>query len=137
MGAIVLKAIAVWLLLAVLAVANAGLRNALISPRIGEQGGHVLSTILLCFVIFVVAWAVIRWVGVAEAREAYFVGSLWLVLTVSFEFLAGHYVFGNPWETLLADYNLARGRVWVLVLLATFYAPRVALAVRRLRPPAT
>jgi hypothetical protein len=46
-----------------------------------------------------------------------------LGLTVGFEFLAGHYLFGNPWRRLLEDYNVVRGRVWMLVLLTTALAP--------------
>lgn len=51
------------------------------------------------------------------------VGTVWVALTVAFEFLAGHYVFGNSWERLLADYNMVRGRLWILVLLANLFAP--------------
>jgi hypothetical protein len=40
-----------------------------------------------------------------------------------FELLAGHYVFGNSWEKLLADYNLFRGRIWALVLIIILFAP--------------
>jgi hypothetical protein len=46
-------------------------------------------------------------------------------MTVAFELLAGHYLFGNTWERLLADYNVLRGRIWVLVLITTFLAPRL------------
>jgi hypothetical protein len=58
------------------------------------------------------------------------VGILWAVLTVAFEFLAGHYAFGHPWPELLADYDLLRGRVWLLVLVTTLVAPRWAWRVR-------
>ena len=51
------------------------------------------------------------------------VGFIWLVLTIAFEFLFGHYEAGASWETLTAEYNLLRGRLWPLVLLATFLAP--------------
>jgi hypothetical protein len=44
-------------------------------------------------------------------------------LTLAFEFLAGHYLFGNPWSKLLADYNLLRGHIWVLVLITTAFGP--------------
>ena len=44
-------------------------------------------------------------------------GIMWVALTVAFEFLAGHYVFGNSWKRLTADYNVFRGRIWILVLL--------------------
>lgn len=53
------------------------------------------------------------------------IGALWVAMTVAFELLAGHYLFGNTWERLLADYNVLRGRIWVLVLITTFLAPRL------------
>ena len=54
---------------------------------------------------------------------------MWLALTVSFEFLGGHFLFGQPWQRLLADYDLLDGRVWVLVLVVTALAPRLAFGV--------
>jgi hypothetical protein len=74
----------------------------------------------------VVTWIAIDSVGPARATEAWAVGATWLGLTVAFEFLGGHYLFGNSWERLLVDYNIVRGRVWILVLLTTLVAPRLA-----------
>jgi hypothetical protein len=56
------------------------------------------------------------------------------VLTLAFEFLAGHYLFGDPWERLLAEYNVARGRFWVLVPITTLLAP---IVIQTLRSPAS
>lgn len=52
-----------------------------------------------------------------ERRGALKVGALWLVLTLAFEFLAGHYLFQKPWAVLLQDYDLSWGRIWVAVLI--------------------
>ena len=57
---------------------------------------------------------------------------IWVALTVAFEFLAGHYLFGTPWPVLLADYRLSEGRVWILVLASTLLAP--VLTATRYRP---
>ena len=62
-------------------------------------------------------------IGPKHGYEALLVGIVWVALTVAFEFLAGHYVFGNSWERLIADYNVFRGRIWILVLLANLFAP--------------
>jgi hypothetical protein len=67
--------------------------------------------------------AAIRWVAPAGLREAFLVGVLWVVLTVAFEFIAGHYLFGNPWPKLLADYDILHGRLWLLVLVTNLLAP--------------
>jgi hypothetical protein len=56
-----------------------------------------------------------RWRPVS-GRQAIAVGLIWLVMTVAFEFVFGHYVAGHSWERLLYDYDLPAGRLWSLVL---------------------
>jgi hypothetical protein len=124
------RAFAIWILLVVLAVLNGGARNTFLTPHWGEPSGHVLSTLILCLVIFSVAWAFIRWIHPGGPRDALLVGLFWVALTVAFEFLAGHYLFGHSWQKLFADYDLAQGRIWVLVLVANFAAPQWAAWTR-------
>jgi hypothetical protein len=117
------RAFAIWIVLLILAVLNGALREAFISPRLGEPAGHVISTGILCATIFLVAWLSIPWIEVRSGRDVLLIGIQWVVLTVAFEFLAGHYLFGNSWDRLLADYNVFRGRIWVFVLVANLLAP--------------
>jgi len=56
---------------------------------------------------------------------------IWLVLTVAFEFLFGHYVAGQPRKKLLADYNLLAGRLGVLILVTLLFTPVLAGRSRR------
>jgi hypothetical protein len=73
----------------------------------------------------------------ATARDAWRIGAMWVALTLASEFLAGHYLFRNPWPRLLADDNVLRGRIWILVLITTAIAPwLVAQASGLLRQPA-
>ncbi len=124
------RAFVAWLGLMVLAILNGLLRQTVLIPRMGEPAGHIVSTLLLSAVILVAAWAWLPWLGARHAPQAWRIGGLWLVLTVAFEFLAGHFLFGNSWERLLADYNVAHGRVWLLVLVATLLGPVLAHARR-------
>jgi hypothetical protein len=117
------RALAVWLILLALAFANGAIREVWILPKTGELAGHALSSLTLCLAILVLAWFAIPWIGPRSSRQAWEVGGLWVGLTLAFEFLAGHYVFGNPWHRLLADYNVFRGRIWVLVVVTTALAP--------------
>ena len=126
-----LRVTAIWLLLLFVAVINGAIRETFMTPLLGAQTAHIVSTAILCAAIFVVAWFSISWIGPNTGREALSIGIQWVVLTIAFEFLAGHYVFGNTWESLLADYNLFHGRIWVLVLLADLLAP--LWAFRRMR----
>lgn len=126
----ILRALTVWLGLMVVAIANGAFREAVLRPRVGELAGRIVSTLLLCALILLIAVLSIGWIGPADARQAFIVGSVWLGLTLAFEFLAGHYLFGDPWEKLLADYNILRGRLWVLVPITTLLAPWLAMRMR-------
>jgi hypothetical protein len=130
-----LYALPVWFALVVVAVLNGTLRNFTYSRVVGEHAGHVISSVML-----IVLFLLITYVFLAKVRAGYgnsdllIVGAIWLGLTTAFEFLFGHYVAGHSWERLLADYNILKGRVWALVLLAVFLGPLVAGNLARRRP---
>ncbi|HSJ75067.1 MAG TPA: hypothetical protein VK899_02610, partial [Gemmatimonadales bacterium] len=65
--------------------------------------------------------------GPRTTAEAWAIGLLWVGLTLCFEFLAGHYLFKKPWTVLLEDYDVSRGRIWILVLATTLLSPRWAM----------
>ena len=126
------RALTIWLLLLVLAVLNGGVRDTWLTPKLGDPLGRAASTVTLCGLILLAAWLTIGWIRPVTARQALAVGGLWLVLTLAFEFLAGHFAFGKAWSELLADYDLRRGRIWLAVLIATFFAPFWAMRLRDL-----
>ena len=41
-----------------------------------------------------------------------------------------HYVLRHPWDTLCHDYNLFRGRIWVLALIWILVAPYIGYRLR-------
>jgi len=53
----------------------------------------------------------------------------WLVLTLLFEFGFGRYR-GNSWEKLFTDYNLLKGRLWILIPLWLAIAPYLFFKLR-------
>jgi hypothetical protein len=126
-----IRAALAWLAILVLAILNGALRQTLLIPRLGERVGHILSTVLLSTLVVAAAWLLLPWIRPSTGRDAWFIGCLWLALTLAFEFLAGHYLFKMPWDRLLADYNMAQGRIWVLVLVTTLLAPVLVQALRR------
>jgi len=125
-----LRAIGIWVLLALFAVLNGTFRNSFLTPRLGELRGHVISTIVLCLVILAVTMLSVRWIRPGDALGASLIGLLWVAMTLSFEFVAGHFLFGNSWESLLADYRLWQGRLWILVPVVTYMAPVLAHRLR-------
>jgi hypothetical protein len=121
-----------WVLILLVAVINGGIREALIIPRTNEAVGHAISTVSLCAAILLLSWLIIGWIRPTTVRAVCRIAAMWVALTLAFEFLAGHYLFGTPWRQLLADYNIFRGRTWVLVLITTAIAPSLMAHRRRL-----
>lgn len=117
------RGLVVWCLLVVLAVLNGGARDAWLSPLLGDTVGRAISSLVLSGLILLATWLTIGWIGPHTAGQALAVGAIWLGLTLAFEFGAGHYAFGKSWGELLADYDLRRGRIWILVLIVTLVAP--------------
>lgn len=129
--ALAMRAVIVWSGIAVLAVLNGGFRESVLVPRMSEPAARAISTLILSAVILIVALATIGWMTPAPARDAWRIGLLWLGLTLAFEVLAGHYLFGVPWRRIAADYNVLQGRLWPLALLVTLVAPAAAAALRK------
>lgn len=120
------RAVMAWCGLLVLAFANAALREGWLLSRLGERPSHAISSVTLSLAILLGGWYATGWIAPQSRQQAWMVGSIWLCLTLAFEFLAGHYLFGRSWPVLLADYNLLAGRLWVLVLLTTLATPLLA-----------
>ena len=121
---IFLYAFGVWIIFGILAIINGIIRNRFYAPVIGEYSAHVISTIIaVCFVV-VGTYLFLRFIGIEYSNiELLLIGLFWLILTVLFEFGFGHYVVGNSWERLLADYNILEGRVWGFFLLTALVSP--------------
>jgi hypothetical protein len=105
-----------WVGGAVIGIANGVLREATYGRRVSESSAHRLSgaTGVLAFAAYFAALQR-RW-PLPTAHAAWTVGRRWLVLTVAFELGFGRAVAGQSWRELLADYDLAHGRTWPLVL---------------------
>lgn len=113
-----------WGLMVVCAIFNAGLRQSVLIPSLGETLGRAVSTVTLSAAILVIAYVFLAWSDVERSgADLWLMGLMWLVLTVMFEFGFGHFVMGNSWDTLLHDYNILEGRIWVVVLAVTLTGP--------------
>jgi len=121
--------VAAWGGMALLGVAN-GVSRALYEKRLGERPAHQVSSVTLAAAVLSYASAVERRWPLPTTGAAARVGLAWVGLTVAFEFGFGRYVAKQSWRTLVADYDMARGRLWPLVLAAVGAAPASARAAR-------
>ncbi|MDH3370764.1 MAG: hypothetical protein OEM31_05485 [Gammaproteobacteria bacterium] len=120
-----LKYIFAWVPMLFIAIANGVLRQVWYAKYLSELKAHQLSTLIGALLIGIYIWVIVRsWIP-TSARQAVAIGMVWLGLTVTFEFLFGHFVAGHSWLRLLQDYNLLAGRVWILLLFWVAVAPYI------------
>jgi hypothetical protein len=59
-----------------------------------------------------------------SGTQAIFIGSLWVMLTLIFEFGFG-LLRGHSFTQLLKDYNIFKGRLWILIPAWLLVAPYI------------
>ena len=119
------KALALWTLILLLAIANGLLREAVLIPRIGAFAGTALSCLLLAALILAVAYLGLPWMPVRRAGGLLWIGLGWLLLTLAFEFSFG-LLRGKALAEILEAYTFRGGNLWPLVLAVTAAAPWLA-----------
>lgn len=124
----ILRYILAWLPMVLIAIANGVLREGTYGKQVSELRAHQIST-LTGILLFGVYIGILTQVWHLEsAQQALIIGFIWLLMTVAFEFLFGHYVAKHSWQRLWQDYDLRQGRVWLLVLIWIAIAPFVFYA---------
>ncbi|MEZ4599033.1 MAG: hypothetical protein R2940_04510 [Syntrophotaleaceae bacterium] len=126
---IVLKAVAVWAGILVLAVLNGLLREALLLRIFGPPAALIVSGGLLSALILLAAFLALPWLGTRRRSELLAVGIGWLLMTLVFEFAFGLWQ-GKSLQTLLTAYTFKDGNLWPAVLLVTALSPCLAAKLR-------
>ena len=127
----ILRYVAAWLLMPIIGIVNGTIRQYGYSNSLGELRAHQVSTLTGIMLFGLYVWALTLLWKIRSSAEAIAIGLIWLILTIAFEFLFGHYVMKHPWSRLLHDYNIFEGRLWVLVLVWITVAPYVFYRLSR------
>ncbi|HWI82430.1 hypothetical protein [Ramlibacter sp.] len=127
-----LKSILVWIAILMLAILNGALRDIALVHALGPTLARFVSGVVLCSVIVAAAALAAPWLGKLPLRAFWWIGTLWLVLTLGFETAVG-YAEHQSWQRLLDAYTLQGGNLWPLVLITTLIAPRVGARLRGVR----
>jgi hypothetical protein len=113
-----------WVGASAIGIGNAALREAALS-ELGDLRSHQISTAtLIAFLGLYMAW-VQRRRPLGSSQTALEIGVVWALFTIAFEFALGLGVTGDSVADLLANYNLAAGRLWALVPLWMLLGPYV------------
>jgi hypothetical protein len=112
-----------WLIMAVAMSLNGIFRVKILAVRWGDVWAGVASAASGIALIQLIARQAM---GIpTTGRQRIRIATLWLFLTLIFEFTFGHYVDKKSWAELIANYNLFRGQLWPIVLASLILAPFV------------
>lgn len=123
------RAFLAWLFIAVAESVHGILRRIFVLPLLGDLRAHQVGILVGCIIIFVIAWATIRWMGAKTLPEQLKVGLFWVVLMSAFEVSLG-YAFGSSLDRILLDYNITKGRFMIFGMIFMLLAPALAARVR-------
>ena len=114
-----------------IAILNGSIRVNFFSKYLNEIHAHQLSVLSFVLLFGLYVWLVFPWLKLKSRRESFIVGPIWVLLTIVFEFVFGHFAMGHSWDVLLHDYNIFEGRLWLLVLVSIFLAPFLVSLLRK------
>jgi hypothetical protein len=114
-----------------LAILNGGLREAFLTPRLGESCAQPISGIILIFLLFIVSFIFIPRIGKGLSKTYWKIGILWVAMTIVFETILG-LAMGNTFTELLKAYDITTGNLWLLIVLLTGVMPWLVAKIKRI-----
>jgi hypothetical protein len=124
MGSLLSRALITWVLFVPVAVLNGIIRETTYKPRVADLAAHQISTVTAIIAFLILSYFMWNhYVSNASTSQLLLIGLLMTVMTILFEFGFGHYIDHVSWDRLLNDYNILKGRVWILILITELFTP--------------
>jgi len=129
---ILLKATGIWFVIVIVAIFNGIFREKILVNLIGSKLALPLSGVLLAILVFLITLIFIPFIGSSVAKTYVWIGLFWLILTLSFEFLFGHFLAKKTWHEIMQVLNIKNGNLFIFVLFVTVISPWLAAKVKRI-----
>lgn len=98
-------------------------REFVLVSAVRRGAAELLSALLGIGIILGTTGVLFRVFSGWRSANPFLLASIWLVLTLAFEFSVGHYVDGKRWRALVENYAIWDGKLWPIVLLSLIVAP--------------
>lgn len=126
----ILRAFAVWFLIVFVETVHGILRTLFLAPLTGDFRARQVGVFTGSLLILAMATLTIRWLRLPTRAQQLQVGALWLAAMVAFEICFGRWVANQPWERILADYNISAGGLLPFGMLVLLLSPLIAARLR-------
>jgi hypothetical protein len=134
MKKLISRSILTWILFMPIAILNGIIRETTYKNLVGDFAAHQISTIPAIIAFLILAYFMLRKsISIATTPQLFLIGFSWFIVTIIFEFSFGRFVDGNTWQSLINDYNLFQGRLWVLFLINEIFTPYFIRIITRLK----
>lgn len=120
---LLLKALVIWVVIALAEIAHGIARTLLLAPRIGKLRSDQIGVFSGSLIILAISWFLVPWLGTNQSSDLALVGAVWVVLMLTFEFTFGRRYLRLPWDRIIANYDLRRGGLMGFGMLFLFFAP--------------
>ncbi len=118
-----------WLLIALAEMVHGTLRTLYLVPLVSDLASRQIGVLTGSFIILLIAYAAVNWIGATDNKALLAVGLLWLVLMVTFEVAFGR-LFGLSWERIISDYLPWQGGFMIAGLCILALSPLLAARMR-------
>jgi len=126
------RALAAWLLIALLESLHGTLRELFLVPVVGATIAGRIGFVVGSLLVIGVAWATSRWLGANSRAALLGVGALWALLMLGFELSLGR-ARGFGWARIGAEFDPSQGGLMGIALLLMLLAPTWGAWLRRPR----
>lgn len=124
MKPLIFRSILTWILFTPIAILNGIIRETTYKNLVGDFTAHQISTLPAILAFIILAYFMLgKYINLAKNWQLFFIGFSWFIVTIIFEFSFGHFIDGQTWQSLLNDYNLFQGRLWLLFLINEIFTP--------------
>lgn len=127
-----LKTSMIWFVIAVLAIVNGIFRENVLVGMIGPNMAVPVSGITLSMIVLIVTYVSFPLFGKHHAPTYFVIGLQWVLMTLLFEFIFGHYVMGKSWSDILEVFHIMRGNLFIIVLAVSLISPLLMAKVKRI-----
>jgi len=127
---IFLKTSVIWFVIALLAIANGVFRENILVSSLGQSIALPVSGITLSIIVFIVTYISFPIFGKNSALTYFLIGLQWVLMTLLFEFMFGHYMIGKSWSDILQVFNIMKGNLFIIVLIVSLFSPLLVAKIK-------
>jgi hypothetical protein len=127
-----IKILCICLMLASVETLHGIARTVFIVPRIGNRRAKQYSVISGTLLAFAVCYVMVPWLDLYVGYQLILVGLVLSIFMALFDITLARFVVKLKWESIINDFNPAKGNYLILGLLFLVFIPYAVMKLKRL-----